>query len=100
MLLVFYIFGVMFTQLFQSSYEDGVTDVDYFSSLDRTFSTLFQLMALDSWSSLTRTLMTVYPWAWLPMIWFVISSSFIVINLVIAVICDAVAGMNREDRKN
>jgi len=48
MLLVFYIFGVMFTQLFQSSYEDGVTDVDYFSSLDRTFFTLFQLMTLDS----------------------------------------------------
>jgi Ion transport protein len=48
MVLVFYVFGVMFTQLFQTAYADGVTDTDYFSSLHQTFFTLFQLMTLDS----------------------------------------------------
>lgn len=42
--------------------------------------------------------MTVYPWAWMPLFCFVMVSSFIVINLVIAVICDAVAGMQHEEQ--
>lgn len=99
MVLVFYVFGVMFTQLFQTAYADGVTDIDYFSTLHQTLFTLFQLMTLDSWSAITRELMTVYPWAWLPLFCFVMVSSFIVINLVIAVICDAVAGMQHEEQE-
>ena len=99
MVLVFYVFGVMFTQLFHTAYADGVTDTDYFSSLHQTFFTLFQLTTLDSWSLITRDLMTVYPWAWMPMFCFVMVSSFIVIILVIAVICDAVAGMQHEEHE-
>lgn len=99
MMLAFYIFGVLFTQLFRTAYADGVTDRDYFSSLHQTLFTLFQLMTLENWSSVTRDLMEYYPWAWLPIICFVLVSSFIVINLVIAVICDAVAGMHQEERE-
>lgn len=99
MLLVFYIFGVMFTQLFHSAYDDGVTEIDYFSSLHLTFFTLFQLMTLENWSTITRDLMAVYWWAWIPMICFVLVSSFIVINLVIAVICDAVASTQKIGRE-
>lgn len=47
MILVFYVFGVMFTQLFQTANADVVTDLDYFSTLHQTFFTLFQLMTLD-----------------------------------------------------
>ena len=83
--LVFYIFGVMFTQLFRDAYADGLTEVDYFSSLHRSFFTLFQLMTLENWSYITRDLMTAHPFAWLPMMVFILVSSFIVINLVIAV---------------
>jgi len=83
--LVFYIFGVMFTQLFHNAYEDGLTEVDYFSTLHLSFFTLFQLMTLENWSYKTRDLMHAHPYAWLPMIVFILVSSFIVINLVIAV---------------
>jgi hypothetical protein len=99
MMLAFYIFGVLFTQLFRTAYADGITDRDYFSSLHQTFFTLFQLMTLENWSSVTRDLMEQYPWAWLPIICFILVSSFIVINLVIAVICDAVSGMHQEERE-
>ena len=80
----------MFTQLFKSLYKEGALDDDYFSRLDKTFFTLFQLMTLDSWSAITKQVMQVYSWAWIPFVSFVLISSFIVINLVIAVICDAV----------
>lgn len=99
MMLAFYIFAVLFTQLFRTAYADGITDHDYFSSLHQTLFTLFQIMTLENWSSITRDLMVQYPWAWLPMICFVLVSSFIVINLVIAVICDAVAGIHQEERE-
>ena len=40
--------------------------------------------------------MDIYPWAWIPFISFVMIASFVVINLIIAVICDAVADINKE----
>jgi Ion transport protein len=98
LVLIFYIFGVMFTMLYHNAYENGATELDYFSTLDKTFLTLFQITTQDGWSSITRDLIVAYPLAWIPVLSFVLISSFVVINLVIAVICDAVAGMYKEER--
>ena len=54
LLLIFYIFAVMFTQLFKDLYHEGKTSDDYFSRLDATFFTLFQIMTLDSWADIAR----------------------------------------------
>ncbi len=99
MILVMYIFAVMFTTLFKDLYKDGVTEENYFSSLSITFFTLFQLMTLDSWSSITKDVMTVYPWSWALFIFYIIVSSFIVINMIIAVICDSVGEIQRMEMK-
>lgn len=96
LILFFYICGVMFTQLFKDLYADGITDRDYFSRLDKTLFTLFQLMTLDSWASVTKQVMVVYPWAWAPIIAFILISSFTVLNLVIGIMCDAVAEIHEE----
>lgn len=86
--LLFYIFGVMFTKQFKHLYEEGALDMDYFSRLDRTFFTLFQLMTLQSWSDISKQVMVVYPWAWLPFISFVMIAHFVIVNLI--------AGLQRE----
>lgn len=91
--LIFYIYAVMMTTLFKPLYDDGYLEEDYFGRLDKSFFTLFQLMTLDSWSYITKQCTEVYPWAWVPFVTFVTISSFTVINLVIAVICDAVADL-------
>lgn len=96
--LVSYIFAVMFTQLFKDMYELGQTEVDYFSRMDATFFTLFQIMTLDSWADIAREVMVVYRWAWLPFICFVIITGFIVVNLIIAVICDAISALNDDEK--
>jgi hypothetical protein len=75
--LVSYIFAVMFTQLFKNLYAEGLTSEDYFSRMDYTFFTLFQIMTLDSWADIAREVMAVYSWAWLPFISFVIITGFI-----------------------
>jgi len=82
LLVLFYIFGVMFTRQFKHLYKEGALSMDYFSRLDRTFFTLFQLMTLQSWSDISKQVMVVYPWAWLPFISFVVISHFVIINLI------------------
>jgi hypothetical protein len=97
LLLIFYIYAVMVTSLFKTLYEDGYLDEDYFGRLDISFFTLFQIMTMDSWSSITKQVQVVYPWAWALFITFVLISSFIIVNLVIAVICDAVSEVQRKE---
>ena len=96
--LVSYIFAVMFTQLFKNLWEEGLTTADYFGRMDATFFTLFQIMTLDSWADIAREVMAVYSWAWLPFIAFVIITGFIVVNLIIAVICDAISALNDDEK--
>ena len=96
--LIYYIFAVMFTQLFGDLYSKGVTDIDYFSRLDLALFTLFQIMTLDAWGSIARQVSKEYHWAWIPFTVFVTVSGFIVVNLIIAVICDAVSNMDDDDR--
>jgi len=96
--LVSYIFAVMFTQLFKDMYEDGQTIENYFGRLDMTFFTLFQIMTLDNWADISRQVMAVYSWAWLPFIVFVIITGFVVVNLIIAVICDAISALHEDEK--
>lgn len=96
--LIFYIFAVMFTQLFQDLYDNGDTDFNYFGGMGWTTFTLFQMMTLDNWASIARQVIRVYKWAWAPFIAFVIISGFIVVNLIIAVICDAISALHKDDK--
>ena len=47
-------------------------------------------MTLDGWSKIAMEVMKEKPWAWLPFVAFVIASSYFCLNLIIAVVCEAV----------
>eukprot|EP00565_Helicotheca_tamesis_P002235 CAMPEP_0185733928 /NCGR_PEP_ID=MMETSP1171-20130828/20934_1 /TAXON_ID=374046 /ORGANISM="Helicotheca tamensis, Strain CCMP826" /LENGTH=368 /DNA_ID=CAMNT_0028403789 /DNA_START=403 /DNA_END=1509 /DNA_ORIENTATION=- len=94
LLLIFYIFAVMFTSLFKELYDDGFLDFDYFGTIWDSLFTCYQFMTLDDWNPIAREVMVELSWAWFPMIAFIIISGFIVINLVIAVLCDAVSALH------
>lgn len=85
MALIFYIFSVMFTQLFRNK----VYRRDYFGTLQDTALTLFELMTLE-WSGIAREVMEDNFAYWIPVVFFIITSSFITLNMVVAVICDCV----------
>ena len=82
------------TQLFKNLYANVGTEFDYFSRLDTTFFTLFQLGTLDAWGNVTRQVIKTYGYGWIPIVAFVTISGFVIMNLVIAVICEAVSSMN------
>jgi len=82
--LVFYIAAVMATKLFGSEFPQ------WFGSIGASFYSLFQIMTLESWSmGIVRPIMEVYPWAWVFFVPFVLVTSFVVLNLFIAIIVNA-----------
>jgi voltage-gated sodium channel len=94
-LFLFYIFAVLFTNFFQDIPEEDLSQ-DYFGSLDKSTYTLFQIMTLDNWTVISEELMSVDRWAWLPIVSFIVSSTFFFGSLVIAVVTEAVASVGNE----
>jgi len=97
LMLIFFIFGVMMTQLFKGMYPQTLSQ-PYFESLWYTLFTLFQMMTLDEWADILTQVQEVYPWAWAPFIIFIVITGFVVVNLIIAVICDAVHVLGNENK--
>ena len=81
--LLFYVSGVMATMLFKDTFPNE------FGSLPASLFSLFQVMTLDNWSGLTRSIIEVHPWAPAFFVPYVLLSAFTVLNLFIAVIVDA-----------
>mmetsp|Transcript_32268 Transcript_32268/g.67282 ORF Transcript_32268/g.67282 Transcript_32268/m.67282 type:complete len:262 (-) Transcript_32268:1317-2102(-) len=97
LLLVYFVFTIFFTELFKDAYANGFTSEDHFSTLGLTAFTLLQFMFLDDWSTVTKELMAEYTFSWVPILFFIITCTFIVMNLIIAVICDAVAALQTDE---
>jgi len=93
--LMFYIFAVMFTQLFNDL---QYAEYNYFVRLDNSFFSLFQIMTLDAWADVSRQVVEEYKFAWLPILMFVIISAFVVVNLIIAVLCEAISTLEGEEK--
>lgn len=101
----------MFTQLFHDAkyagdnIPEGFVEGDqiiYFQYLDQSMLTLFQLMTMDEWATIVREIQESTPksnFAWFFMIFFVVISGFIVVNLVVAVICDAIGSLSDDGKK-
>eukprot|EP00979_Chaetoceros_neogracilis_P007999 scaffold1746_cov245-Chaetoceros_neogracile.AAC.2 len=94
LLLVFYIFAVMFTTLFK----DLELSRDYFSRLDKTLFSLFQFMTMD-WQEAARECAVFLPWAPLLFVLFEIVSGFIVFNLIVAVLCEALGLLEKDSEE-
>mgnify|MGYP006286393687 CR=1 FL=1 len=93
LLMVFYIFGVMGTQLFGDAFPQ------YFGTLPRTMYTLFQVMTLESWSmGIARPVIEQFPFAWAYFIPFILITAFTVLNLFIGIIVNTMQeGVHADD---
>lgn len=87
--LIFYIFAVMFTTLFKH------VEGEYFRNLQNSVFTLFQFMTLD-YVDIVRPIVQDNPMsAWFFLVYLTISG-FIVFNLIVAVVVDAVSLIENE----
>ncbi|MBJ7546621.1 ion transporter, partial [Pseudomonas sp. OA3] len=82
--LVFYVAAVMATQLFGQSFPE------WFGNIGASLYTLFQVMTLESWSmGIVRPVMEEHPLAWLFFVPYILVATFMMLNLFIAVIVNA-----------
>ena len=93
LLMIFYIFSVLTTTLF------GAAFPHWFGSIGASMYTLFQMLTLDSWSSgIVRPVMECFPYAYLLFIPFVLTTSFIVLNVFIGIIVSSMSEVTAENK--
>ncbi|MCB9810755.1 MAG: ion transporter [Candidatus Nomurabacteria bacterium] len=91
LLLLFYIGAVMTTKLF------GAAFPVWFGGIDKSLFSLFQIMTLESWSSgIARPVMELYPYAWLFFVPFILTTTFITLNLLIGVIVNSMQTLHND----
>lgn len=81
--LVYYCFAVMATNLF------GGDHAEEFGSIGASAYTLFTVMTLEGWNDLANRVMKTHPHAWLFFIPYILTTTFTVLNLFIAIIVTA-----------
>lgn len=91
LVLMIYISAVMATNLFRE-----VTP-QYFGSLGKSLWTLFQVMTGEAWPDIANEVMEQRPLAWIFFLVFILISSFVMLNLFLAVMVGAMERVRDED---
>jgi len=86
---IFYIFAVMFTQLYRRG--ESLEGEPYFENLFLSLFTLTQIMTFDGWGGVAHATISYDQTAGFLITIFLFITGFVVMNLIIAVICDAVS---------
>lgn len=97
LLLIYYIFALIGVNLFGEAFPD------WFGTIGKAMYTLFQVMTLESWSmGISRPVMAEFSYAWAYFVPFVLLSSFVVMNVVVGIVVNAiseVAAASAEEEK-
>jgi voltage-gated sodium channel len=95
LILFFYVFAIIATKLYGNQFPQ------WFGTLGESFYTLFQIMTLESWSmGIVRPVMEVFPLSWIFFIIFIFVATFIMVNLIVAIVVDAMANINKEEEEH
>lgn len=83
-LLLFYAYGMVGWILFDDH------DPEHWGSLGTAMLTLFSVLTLEGWVDIQETALRLSEWAWVYFVSFVLLSSFVLLNMVIAVLINGV----------
>jgi voltage-gated sodium channel len=90
-LLLYYVFAVIAVKLY------GPEFPELFGTLGKSFFTLFTVMTLEGWvDGVVKPIMVKFPRAWIFFVTFIVVTTFMVLNLFIGVVVNA---MQREHEK-
>ena len=81
--IVLFVGALMATNLY------GPEFPEYFGTLQASLFSMFQMLTTEGWPDIVRKVMAVYPYSWVFFIIYIFAATFIVLNLFIAVIVDA-----------
>ena len=92
--LVLYVSAVLATKLF------GAIAPQFFGTLGSSLFTLFQIMTVEGWPDIAREVMAVAPYAWIFFVVYLLVATFMVLNLFIAVVVNAMQSQVSADLKD
>jgi voltage-gated sodium channel len=82
--LIYYVFAIMATKLF------GDDNPNLFGTLGDSLFTLFTVMTLEGWTNdVAKPVMEHHPWAWIFFVIYIVLTTFMVLNLFIGVVVNA-----------
>jgi voltage-gated sodium channel len=90
LVMLIYVAGVMSTQMFSG------TDPEHFGDLPTSLLSMFQVMTGDDWAKVIQPVTDEHPAAWLFFIFYILVSTYIVLNLFIAVAVEALEKQHEE----
>lgn len=94
LLLLFYIFSIMGTTMFAEAFPE------FFGSIGKSMYSLFQIMTLESWSmGIARPVIREFHYAWIYFISFILVSSFIVMNVIVGIVVNAISELSERAKK-
>jgi len=88
--LVFYVFAVVGTKLFGSAYPE------WFGNLWVSMFSLFQIMTLEGWAEISRTVMDNFPLAYIYFILFILLASYMTLNIFIAIVVNTMSEVQQK----
>ena len=94
-MILFYVNAVIASKLFGQDFPE------LFGNLGLTFFTLFQVMTLEAWAGgVARPVMEIYPYAWIFFILFILTATFTVLNLFVAVIVNSLNAIHGQEESS
>jgi voltage-gated sodium channel len=91
LVLLVYVFAVMGTSLFADAAPD------YFGDLGDSLWTLFQTLTGEAWPDIAADVMAEEPMAWVFFLLFILITTFVVLNLFLAVVVGAMESVRDEE---
>jgi voltage-gated sodium channel len=89
--LLYYVFAVMATKMY------GPEAPELFGTLGASLFTLFTVMTLEGWVEVVKSLMEQRPYAWIFFITFIVVTTFMVLNLFIGVVVNAMQAEHEKE---
>ncbi|MBP9722132.1 MAG: ion transporter [Gammaproteobacteria bacterium] len=93
LIILVYVASLMGHSLFGAEYPE------HFGNLQKSLLTLFQVMLSDNVGDIMREVMKTHPYAWLFFLAFLLTATFIVLNLFVAVTVDAMQQNYRDSEE-
>jgi voltage-gated sodium channel len=91
-LLLIYLYGMVGWLLF------GAEDPAQWGNLGRAMLSLFVMLTLEEWPTYLRAGMEIHPWSWIYFVSYVLVAGFLLINVLIGIVLNAMESVRREER--
>jgi voltage-gated sodium channel len=91
-LLLVYLYGMVGWVLF------GSEDPEQWGNIGRAMLSLFVMLTLEEWPTYLRAGMEIHSWSWIYFVSYVLVAGFLLINVLIGIVINAMEAARREDR--